>query len=310
MPVRSCWIAQGSTTSAWASTDCEGCPVTATTKWPADSAALATAWSGKSLSGSEPSRTRARTWVPAPVARPGALAGHGGQDAGRIEPGGGRHRAPGRGEALAPGVEGHPPGQQARGQAHVERRRTRCPGAARAGTSPWAAPRPARGGRRRPPRPTRRRTGARPRRRRPRHRDARPAGCGRPPSAPSARALPSWWVPNAVAAASSPVRALATSGASPGRMARVASANGVSAVGVGAISMSFGLPFNASRSRRKRTGSSSRRSPVSVMSSGADAAWSMVARGSPSTRSAGRPSPSWASTESVPITPLASLAQA
>ena len=37
---------------------------------------------------------------------------------------------------------------------------------------------------------------------------------------------------------------------------------------------------------------------------------SMVARGRPSTVSAGRPSPSWASTLSVPITPLASLAQA
>ena len=40
------------------------------------------------------------------------------------------------------------------------------------------------------------------------------------------------------------------------------------------------------------------------------AAWSMVARGRPSTTSAGRPSPSWASTESVPRTPLANLAQA
>ena len=42
----------------------------------------------------------------------------------------------------------------------------------------------------------------------------------------------------------------------------------------------------------------------------AAAAWSMVARGRPRTTSAGRPSPSWASTESVPSTPLASLAQA
>ena len=37
---------------------------------------------------------------------------------------------------------------------------------------------------------------------------------------------------------------------------------------------------------------------------------SMVAWGTPSTSSAGRPSPSWESTLSVPITPLASLAQA
>ena len=51
-------------------------------------------------------------------------------------------------------------------------------------------------------------------------------------------------------------------------------------------------------------------SPASVINSGAAAAASMVARGRLRTRSAGRPSPSWASTESVPMTPLASLAQA
>ena len=47
-----------------------------------------------------------------------------------------------------------------------------------------------------------------------------------------------------------------------------------------------------------------------VNRTGAAQASSMVARGRPSTSSAGRPSPSWASTESVPMTPLASLAQA
>ena len=47
-----------------------------------------------------------------------------------------------------------------------------------------------------------------------------------------------------------------------------------------------------------------------VMTSGAAAAWSMVARGSPSTSSAGSPSPSWASTLSVPRPTRASLAQA
>ena len=81
---------------------------------------LATAWSGKSLSGSAPSSTRARTCGPARRAAV-ALAGHGGQDVGRIEPGVGRDGAPGRGEALAAGVEARPARAAGRGQAHVER---------------------------------------------------------------------------------------------------------------------------------------------------------------------------------------------
>ncbi len=66
----------------------------------------------------------------------------------------------------------------------------------------------------------------------------------------------------------------------------------------------------AERSRRKRMGSSSRMSPERTTTVSAAAAWSMVARGSPTTRSAGSPSPNWASTESVPSTPLANLDQA
>ncbi len=46
------------------------------------------------------------------------------------------------------------------------------------------------------------------------------------------------------------------------------------------------------------------------MTVSAEVAPSMVARGSPTTTSAGSPSPTWASTESVPTTPLANLAQA
>ena len=46
------------------------------------------------------------------------------------------------------------------------------------------------------------------------------------------------------------------------------------------------------------------------MTTDARHASSMVARGSPSTTSAGSPSPSWQSTESVPRTPFASLAHA
>ena len=66
-------------------------------------------------------RGHARCVAALPPAVRRRLAGHRGQDAGRIEPGDGRDGAPGRGEALAPALEGDPPGQQARGQAHVER---------------------------------------------------------------------------------------------------------------------------------------------------------------------------------------------
>ena len=59
------------------------------------------------------------------------------------------------------------------------------------------------------------------------------------------------------------------------------------------------------RTRRCRTGSSSLRSGASRMTPRARSMSAMVARGRPSTTSAGRPSPSWASTLSVPSTPLA-----
>ena len=85
----------------------------------------------------------------------------------------------------------------------------------------------------------------------------------------------------------------------------------LSAVARGEISTNDVSPAStAPRKRRKSTGSSSRRSPVRVTTQRAAQASSMVARGRPRTTSAGSPSPSWASTWSVPITPLASLAQA
>ena len=66
----------------------------------------------------------------------------------------------------------------------------------------------------------------------------------------------------------------------------------------------------AARSRRCRTGRSSRRSPASTTTALALQASSIVARGSEQTSSAGRPSPSWASRLSVPMTLRASLDQA
>ena len=66
----------------------------------------------------------------------------------------------------------------------------------------------------------------------------------------------------------------------------------------------------AARSRRNSTGSSSRRSPVSSSTVQAREASSMVARGSAEMRPGSSPSPSWASTESVPTIPLSNVVQA
>ena len=86
-------------------------------------------------------------------------------------------------------------------------------------------------------------------------------------------------------------------------------ATGLSAVGTGEQSMIRRPSLSAaSRSRRNSTGSSSRRSPDE---DDHDPSAPTRRRSSPAagraTSSAGRPSPSWASTESVPMTPLASL---
>ena len=71
------------------------------------------------------------------------------------------------------------------------------------------------------------------------------------------------------------------------------------------------LRVTASRMRRKSTASSSLGSdPITRRVPPAAQASSMVALGSPAISEAGRPSPNWASTLSVPMTPLASLAQA
>ncbi len=239
------------------------------------------------------------------------LAGHGGEDVRRREPGRRGHRTPGGAETLPPRIEADRARAGGPGRAPCRGHRRRSRGAARAGRSPGAARRPGRAAPRRRPRRTRRRRAGPPRPRRPPRRGASRAGGGPHRAAAAETAAPWWWVPSAVAAASSPVSARAISGASPGRMARLAAASGVREVGTGVISTSArSAPTTASRRRRKRTGNSSRKSPANVTRSSARHASSMVARGRPSTRSAGSPSPSWASTESVPTTPLASLAQA
>lgn len=111
----------------------------------------------------------------------------------------------------------------------------------------------------------------------------------------------------------SPAMMAATSSwTAPGVLRSEWQARSVSDVAVGDSSITVARwRVTASRMRRNSTGSSSfgsdpmtRRVPPAVQAS------SMVAGGSAATTSAGRPSPSWASTESVPITPLASLAQA
>ena len=108
-------------------------------------------------------------------------------------------------------------------------------------------------------------------------------------------------------------RARTSSPASPGRGCSEAVGERAEARCCGATTSTMVTPsFTAAwRRRRNRTGSSSFGSgpSSSTVPPGAQT-WSMVARGRPSTTSAGRPSPSWASTLSVPSTPLASLAQA
>ena len=87
-------------------------------------------------------------------------------------------------------------------------------------------------------------------------------------------------------------------------------ANWVSAVGLGRLDQVEARCRRALCSRRNRTGSPSRRLPAKTTSSRRRAGLVDGGPGHPSTRSPGRPSPSWASTESVPIVPSASLAQA
>ncbi len=242
----------------------------------------------------------------------GRLAGHGGEDAGRIEPGRRGHGAPGRREPLATRLEARPGPAGVPGPGPCPARRTRCPGGAPGGRWPWAAPAPGRGPPRPSLRPTRRTRRGPGRSRRPRHRHHRAADSARRAVASTSSLTddPSGCAPSAVLAASSPQSARATTGASPGRMPSDATDNAVNAVGVGVNSIKVVAPTTASRRRRKSTGSSSRRSPASVMRTGAAHAASIVARGRPRTKSAGRPSPNWASTESVPRMPLANLAQA
>ena len=109
-----------------------------------------------------------------------------------------------------------------------------------------------------------------------------------------------------------PNRPATTSAASPGATRREWAACGLNPVrrGVSSIRVAPSLT-TACRSRRNNAPNSSLGSgPSSTIVPPGVHAWSMVDRGRPSTTSAGRPSPNWASTWSVPSTPLANLAQA
>ena len=128
----------------------------------------------------------------------------------------------------------------------------------------------------------------------------------RPPRWRRASTPPTSWLAEPASSART------TSPAAPGRWSSVAVARSETDVRWVASSTTFTPSrVTAWRRRRKSTGSSSFRSgpSSSTVPPGAHTS-SMVARGRPSTTSAGRPSPSWASTWSVPSTPLASLAQA
>ena len=320
VPGRSWAMAAGSTTSACSRS---------LTGWRADHHEVGgrrgparPAPSGKSPRGSAPSRTRrasARTGRQAshPARRAGGDPGPRSRDA-RIP----RRRGPApsgtepqaASNHCAPGVEGHPAGQQARGQAHVERADHVAPPQGREEAAPGQASASRTGRPRRPPRACSASDG------RPSTTTTpSPAGSGpRPPAAGGPRpgrrgstgalGVGTEALDHAVVAGQGPRDARGVPRPEPERHRGV----GRERRGPGRQLDEPGRPVDR---RSPRAAGRARAAPRAGRRRAArppepEHASSMVARGRPRTSSAGRPSPSWASTESVPSTPLASLAQA
>ena len=109
VPARSCVTAHGSTTSACASTDSDGWPVTATTKCPAPQRLLGHGAVGEVVErvGAE-QHQRAHAASAAPSAAPASSPAMEARMSAVSRPAAGRHRAPGGGEALAARIEARP----------------------------------------------------------------------------------------------------------------------------------------------------------------------------------------------------------
>ena len=273
----------------------------------------ATARSGKSLNGSAPSRMSEVTAGPRPRAGwPTASPAMDARMAAVSSPAASGHGAPGRREPLPARLEADPARAGARAPAPCPARRRRCPGAAPGGRWPWAAPAPGPGRPRPPPRPTRRTTGGpstmttpSPSGRAARRPGApRAARRRRPPSPPDAPRAP--WRRRRRRTGRVP-----PAGASPGRTRqRGGGQRGQRGRGRGQLDQGRGTGHRLAQAEEQDGQLLAQVAGQGDEDGGGTRRRRWSARGRPSTRSAGRPSPSWASTESVPMMPLASLAQA
>ena len=305
VPGRSCAMATGRTTSA-CSSSLPGREPTTTTESAAPRARSARGPSGKSPRGSPPSgpdlapcswrRSRRRFRRRRPMRLPdGRASPRRAEDLAASRPrssGTEPHAAP---YQARPDVEGDPPGQQARGEAHVEGTVHVAAPQSRAGTGHPATPAASR---RRPPRPPRRArpaTAARGPPRRPRRsaRSSRQPATGAPRPGPRGSTKGPRGGPEALDHAVVGDEGLRDAGGLAGPQPERHGRVGREGRRRWGLSSTTGVaPSTAdSRSRRKRTGSSSRRSPESSTTArGASTprrSWPGAGRARP--RRAGRP---------------------